>query len=103
MPEVFHQERAHLPAMAHLFDHDARKCLAVVLARSGLEEPALLLDRSKLGVALIDDQVDQRVADLLRGDLAQVLPLFTSLPVAELDIVGLDGSEERIEVEAADL
>src|SRR5882724_10782800 len=103
MPEMFYQQRAHLPAMAHLFDHHAGERLAVVFARCGLEEPALLLDGCKLGVALVHDQVDESIADLLRRYLAQVLPLLASLPVAELDVVSLDGAEERIEVEAADL
>src|SRR6266403_1970456 len=103
MSEMFHQQRAHLPAMAHLFDHHTGERLAVVFRGCGLEEPTLLLDGSKLGVALVDDQVDEGVADLLRRYLPQVFPFLASLPVAELDVVGLDGAEERVEVEAADL
>src|SRR5207249_1713593 len=42
-------------------------------------------------------------ADLLRRHLAQVLPFFAALPMAELDIVGLDRAEQRVEVETTDL
>ena len=45
----------------------------------------------------------QRVADLLRRHLAQVLPLVVALIVAELDLVGFDGAEERVEFEVFNL
>ena len=103
MSEVLDQQRAHLPTMAHLLDHHAGKRFAIVLARSRLEEPALLLHGSKFGISLVDDQVDQGVADLLRRDLAQVLPFLAALPVSELNVLGLDRAEQRVEVEAADI
>ena len=64
---------------------------------------ALLLDAGKLGVALVDDHVHERVAHLLRGNLAQVLPLAAAFVVAEFDVFGIDRAIERIELEGLDV
>ena len=49
--------------------------VGVVVRGRGLEQVALLLDGGELGVALVDDQVQERVADRLVGDLRDALPL----------------------------
>src|SRR2546422_7205276 len=46
-----------------------------MLGRRVLKKPSLLLDRSELGVALINDQVLHRVPDALVRDLNHLLPL----------------------------
>ena len=48
-------------------------------------------------------QIDKRVAHLLGGDLAQVLPLAASLVGTKLDFVGFDGSVKGVEIEGGDL
>src|ERR1700733_13990473 len=63
----------------------------------------LLFDAGKLGVPLVDDQIHQRVAHLLRGHLSQVLPLAPAFECAKLDLVGLDRAIEGIELEASNL
>ena len=77
--------------------------LPVPVGRSVLKQIALLLDAGEFGVALVDDQVHQRIAHLLRGHLAQVLPLAAALEGAELDFIGFDGAVERVEFEVGDL
>ena len=51
-----------------------------------LTEKALLLVGGELGVALIDDHVEHRVAHPLIGDLAHLLPAPVALEVAEVDL-----------------
>src|SRR6266849_7696691 len=63
----------------------------------------LLLHAGEFGVALVHDQIDQRVAHLLRRHLAQVLPFAEPLKGAELDFLGFDCAIERVELEAGDL
>ena len=70
LAEVVDEQVAHLPAVAHLLDHDPAGAVGVVVRRRALEEVALLLDRGELGVALVDDEVAESVADRLLGDLA---------------------------------
>ena len=97
------QQSAHLPPVPHFLDHHTRERPAIPVRGRGLEEMALLLHGGKLGVTLVDDHVQQRIAHLLGGDLAKVLPLAASLVGAELDFVGLDGAVKRVEFEAGDL
>ena len=73
--EVVHQQRAHLPAVAHFLDHHPGDGTAVPVSGSAFEEIPLLLHAGEFGIALVDDHVDERVAHLLSRDLAQVLPL----------------------------
>src|SRR5215471_8711859 len=82
--EMVDQQVAHLPAVAHLLCHNAAERLPVVLRGSGLKQPPLLLDRSKLRVPLIDDQVEQRVAHALVWNLDHPLPFWPTLEGAEL-------------------
>ena len=76
--------------------------MQIVLAGGGVEEIALLLDRCKFGVALIRDQVKQRVANTLIGNLQNRLPFRTAGIVAELDHVGRHGAKLHLEFVVAE-
>ena len=97
------QQSAHLPTVAHLFDHDTGNGAAIPLSRRVLEQVALLLHAGELRVALVDDHVHERVTHLLCRNLAQVLPFAASLVRAELDFFGIDGAVERVEVKRFDV
>ena len=97
------QQGAHLPSMTHLFDHHASDGATVPIGGRGLKQMALLLAAGKLCIALIDDHVEQRVAHLLGGNLAQVLPFTTAPEVTELDLFGLDCAVESIKLKLGDL
>src|SRR5262249_46741691 len=101
--EVFHQERTHLPTVAHFFDHHPGDGTAVPVSGGGFEQMTLLLNAGKLGVTLINDHVEQGVAPLLGRNLAQVVPFPFAFEMAELNLVGLNGTEKRVELEAGDL
>src|SRR5262249_32300191 len=101
--EKLDQQRAHLPAVAHLFDHDPGQRRAVIIAGRALKQPALLLHAGKFSVALVDDQIHQRIAHVLCWDLAQVLPLAPAFVGAEMDFFGLNGAIEGVEMEILDL
>ena len=101
--EVLHQQRAHLPAVTHFLDHHAGNGTAVPVCGSSFEQVSLLLDAGKFGIALIDDHVQQGIAHLLRGNLAQVFPFALAFEMAELDFVGLNGAKQRVEFEAGNL
>ena len=98
LAEVVDEQVAHLPAVAHLLDHDPADALGVVVGGRGLEQVALLLDGGEFGVALVDDQVQEGVADGLVGDLGDPLPLLLPREVAELDLVGLQVSVLGLEL-----
>src|SRR5262249_21265685 len=57
----------------------------------------------EFGVALVDDQVHQGVAHVLRGNLAHVLPLTPPFIGSELDLLGLDGAIKRVKPKFFDL
>jgi len=63
----------------------------------------LLLYAGEFGIALIDDQVDQSIAHLLSGYLAQVFPLAAAFEGTELDFVGFDCAVKSIEFKIGDL
>src|SRR5438552_18297024 len=63
----------------------------------------LLLDAGEFRVALVNNHIEQSVAHLLRGHLTQVLPLAAAFEVAELNLISLDGTIERVELELGDL
>src|SRR6185312_8191449 len=71
---IFLQEIDHRPKVPGLLDIDLEQVAEVVERRRGGAEPALLLDRSRLGVALHGDEAAQHRAvfarDLLPGRLA---------------------------------
>src|SRR5208337_1360689 len=102
-PEEVDEQRTHLPAVAHLLDHDAGNRSAVVFGGRGCEQIALLLHAGKFGVTLVDDHVHERVPHLLGWHLAQVLPLVAAFIGAELNLFRFDRSVERIEVEGLDI
>ena len=66
-----------------------------------VQEIALLFDRRELGVTLIDDEVEQRVADALVGDVHHGGPFALALVMAELDVRDLGIAEFRVEGEGA--
>src|SRR3989442_1804205 len=100
--KMFDEQCAHLPAVAHLLDHDTGDCAAIPVGRRGFKEMAFLLDAGEFGIALIDDHVEQGVAHLLRGYLTKVLPLAAALEVTELNLFGLDRAIERVELKLGD-
>ena len=101
--EVFHKQIAHLRAMPHLFAHDFHRGLEIVFARCGLQEVALLLNRCELRVTLVSDEVEQRVANTLVGNLEDSFPFRTAGVVTELDIRPIDVAELHLEVVITEL
>ena len=89
--------------MPHFFDHDAGDGAAIPVGGRILQEVALLLDAGKFGVALINDHVHQRVAHLLRRNLAQILPFAATFIRTELDLFRIDRAVKRIEMEGLDI
>src|SRR6266481_1831368 len=89
--------------MAHLFDHHTGQRLAVPIRGRSLEQIALLLDACEFGIALVDDQVHQRVTHVLRGNLAQVFPFGTTFVIAERDFLGLNRAVESLKPEILDV
>src|SRR6266568_898823 len=103
VPEVPAEQVRHLPTVSHLLGHHPHQGQQVVVARRVGQEIALLLDRSKLGIALINDQVQQGVADALVRDVHHRRPLALAPVVPELDVRHLLVPELRLELEVADL
>src|SRR5207244_3842945 len=64
---------------------------------------ALLLDRCEFRVPLIHDEIEQRVADALVGDMHHGRPLALALVMAELDVRHVLVTELGLELERADL
>jgi hypothetical protein len=83
--EVFDHQMAHLVTMTRLFHHDAHERRKVVLARRVVDEKALLFVGRELGVALIDDHVEHRVAHPLIRNLSNALPPAVALEIAEVN------------------
>ena len=79
--EVGVQQVHHRPEVAAFLDVDLEQVAQVVERRAGMAEPALLLYRRRLGVALGDDQAPQRRAVLAR----HLLPGRLAHGVAEAD------------------
>ncbi len=84
--EMLDHEVAHLVSVARLFDHDAHERRQIVFARRVVYEKPLLLVGGELGVALIDDHVENGVAHALVGYLAHPLPPPLAFEVAEVDL-----------------
>src|SRR2546425_356419 len=101
--EVRAQQVRHLPAVPHLLGHDAHQRQQVVVRRGVLEEAALLLDGSELGIALVDDEIEQRVADALIGDMHHRGPFVLPFVMPELDVGDLLLAELGLELEGAQL
>ena len=90
--EIFLQQIDHRPEVAAFLDIDLENVAQVVERRRGLAEMALLLDRSRLGVALDDDQAAQHGAIFAR----HVRPYRLAVMAAERDLaVGLARRQEN--------
>src|SRR5205823_12242964 len=74
--------------MTHLFAHDLQARLQVVIARRCVQKIPLLLDRRKLRVALVRDQMEQGVADALIRDLQHRFPFRAARVIPEFDNIG---------------
>ena len=101
--EVGAQQIGHLPAVAHLFGHHSLQRQQVVIAGGVLQQVALLLHRGELGVALVDDEIEEGVADPLVGNMHDRRPLALAPVMAELDVGDLLFPELRLELEAAEI
>src|SRR2546429_619654 len=101
--EVAAQEVRHLPAMPHLLGHHAHQCQQIVVRWGMSKEVALLLHRGELRIALVHDQVQERVADALVGDVHHRGPLALALIVTELDVGHVLLPELRLELEGAQI
>ena len=73
--------------MAHLFTHDLEGRLDIVFGGCGIEEVPLLFDRGEFRIALKRNQVKQRVADALVGNLENGFPFGPARIIAALDHV----------------
>ena len=83
--EIFLQHVDHRPEVAAFLDIDLKDVAHVVERRRGLAEVALLLDRSRLGVALDDDETAQHGAIFARN----VLPDRLAVMAAERNFAAL--------------
>src|SRR2546421_10658893 len=101
--EVAAQEVRHLPAVPHLLGHHAHQRQQIVVRRGMGEQVALLLHRGELRIALVHDQVQQRIADALVGDVHYRGPLALALIVTELDVGHVLLPELRLELEGAQI
>ena len=63
---------------------------AVVFGGRGIEQIFLLLDRREFGIALVDDQIHQGIANGLIGNLANSLPFLLAFEIAKLDLWGME-------------
>src|SRR6059058_93233 len=96
------QQVRHLPAMAHFLGHHAHQRQQIVVGGGVREQVALLLHRRELRVALVHDQVQERVPDPLVGDVHHRRPFALTLVMAELDVRYFLLPELRLELETAD-
>src|SRR4029077_3650951 len=103
VPEVRAEQVGHLPPVPHLLGHHAHQREQIIVRGRVCQEVALLLDGRELGVALIDDEVQERVADALIGDVHHRWPLPLALVMAELDVRYFLLAEFGLELEAPDL
>ena len=76
--------------MPHLFNHHAGECPAVPICRRRIEQMPLLLDTGELSIALVDNQVHECIAHLLRGHLTKVLPLSAAFEGPKLYFFSLN-------------
>ena len=97
---MVHQQCTHLPAMTHFLDHHPSDSSAIPVSRCALKKIPLLLHAREFSIALVYDHVHERVTHLLRGHLAQVLPLAAARVVAKLNFFRLDRAEKCVEFEA---
>src|SRR5256884_6294150 len=101
--EVAAQQIGHLPAVPHLLGHHPHQRQRIIVGRGVGEQIALLLHRGELRVALVHDQVQERIADALVGDVHHGRPLALAFVVTELDVGHVLLPELRLELEAAQI
>src|SRR2546429_568522 len=101
--EMAAQQIRHLPAVPHLLGHHAHQRQQIVVRGGMGEQVALLLHRGELRVALVHDQVQERIADALVGDGHHGGPLALAFVVTELDVGHVLLPELRLELEAAQI
>src|SRR3989441_1508992 len=101
--EVRAQEVGHLPPVAHLLRHHPHEGEQVVVGGRMTQQAPLLLHGCELGVALVDDQVEQRVADTLIRDVHHAGPLALAPVVPELDVRHLRVPELGLELKVTEL
>src|SRR5262249_37775594 len=73
-PKMRHEQVTHLIAMAHFSRHDPCQATQVIFAGRRVVQMALLLYRRKLRIPLVDNVVEEGIADALVGDVAHRLP-----------------------------
>ena len=76
-----------MPPMPLFFTHDSECRLLVVLSWRCFQQMVLLLDASKLCVTLDTNHGDNRIHDVLLGDLHPPIPLRHALEIAELYLI----------------
>src|SRR3989442_3127653 len=101
--EMAAEEIRHLPAMAHFLCHHAHQGQQIVVGGGVREQVALLLHRREFRVALVYDQVQERVPDPLVGDMHHRRPFALTFVMAELDVRYFLLPELRLELELSDL
>src|SRR3989442_4694905 len=97
------QQIRHLPAVAHFLGHDPHQRQQIIVRGSVRQQTALLLHRRELRVALIHDQVQERIANPLVGDVHHGRPFALPFVMTELDVGHLLLPELCLELELADL
>src|SRR5258708_5364059 len=95
------QQVGHLPTVAHLFGHHALQGEQVIVRRRVVQQVTLLLHRREFRVALVDDQVQEGVANPLVGDVREGGPFALALVMPELDVRHFGIAELGVEVEVA--
>src|SRR5262245_8594658 len=103
MAKMGHEQVAHLIAVPHLLGHHPCQAPQVILTGRRVIQMALLLHRGKLRIPLIDDVVQERIADALVRYLPYGLPtaLASKIPTrngltGELTILRLKGEASQM-------
>src|SRR5215469_12816230 len=87
--------------MTHFFAVDPNERLAIVLRGRRVQQVFLLFHRSELSVALINNQIHQRVANRLVGNLSYPFPFSLSPEVAKLDLGSVKFAQFGFEIVVA--
>src|SRR3989304_4599503 len=89
--------------MPHFLAHDLHGRLQIVFGWSVVEEIALLLDGAELRVALIRDQMKQRIPDTLIRNLESRFPFCAAGVIAKFNNVATYGPELHFELIVVEL
>src|SRR5262249_50594595 len=95
-----HEQVAHLIAVPHLLCHHPRQAPQVILTGRRVVQMALLLHRGELRIPLIDDVVEERIADALVRHLAYGLPTALSRKIPTENFVTGERAILRLKGEA---